>query len=241
MELKTAALIATVIVIIGGVVMISPLFFSQDSGDRYVMLCFSVYQTGSVAEWCQNLSSVLGNYNLPATVFVDGKTAQDQPQTVACFNNRVDVGSRTYSNADLTNISDYTAKLREVQDGKFSVDYAGDLNSKAFQAPNGATDQDIYSLLNRTGILADFSYSDHYNVYQNGQFVRCEAYVYDGQSHGPDFFLAIPETVQPIIIQFNSTWAVSDIESFLSVLVSGDFDFVNASQLTGLALTDREA
>lgn len=241
MKLKTAALIATAIVIVGGVFMISPLFFGPDKGDINVMLCFSVDQSDGAVEWCQNLSSVLDSYNLPATVFVDGKTAQEQPQTVACFNSQVDVGSRTYSNTDLTIISDYTAKLKEVQDGKSSVDQAGDLNSKAFQAPNGATDQDIYSLLNRSGILVDFSYNDHYNVYQNGQFVRYEAYVFDGQSYGPESFLARPETVQPVIIQFSSAVTISDIESFLSVLVSGDFVFVNASQLTGLTLTDREA
>jgi peptidoglycan/xylan/chitin deacetylase (PgdA/CDA1 family) len=219
--------------------MISPLFFGQDKGDIQVMLCFSVDQSDDAAEWCQNLSSLLDSYNLPATVFVDGKTAQEQPQTVACFNSRVDVGSRTYSNTELTSISDYVAKLKEVQAGKSSVDQAGDLNSKSFQAPNGATDQDIYSLLNRSGILADFSYSDHYNVYQNGQFVRNEAYFYDGQSYEPEFFLDRPKTAEPVIIQFSNNCAVSEIKSFLSTLLSGDLDFVNASQLTGLTLTDR--
>lgn len=241
MKLKTAAMIATAIVIILGAAMISPLFFRPAQADKRVLLSFAVIDSNGASEWCSNLSSVLDSYDLPATVFIVGEIAQQYPQTATCFCDKVDVGSRTYSNAVLTTINDYTVKLQEVQDGKSSVDAAGDLSSKVFQAPSTATDQDIYSLLNRAGILADFSYKDHYNVYKDGQFVRYPASVFDGCSYAPEFFLQRPQGAKPTIIQFNNTCSTEDIQAFLATLCSGDFEFVNASQLTGLALTVREA
>jgi len=241
LRLKHAALITTVLVLVAGFAMISPLFLRMDKADsrHRVMLSFSVSESADAPKWCQNLSSVLNSYEIGAAVFVVGKIAEQYPQVVSCFGDRVDVGSQTYSNIALTSISDYSLKLREVEEGKTAVDNAGNLYSRAFRAPFGATDQDIYSLLSRNGIMADFSYPDQYNLYLNGQFVRYDAEVYQGRDCSPDSLSMLPDIAAPVIVNFDNTCPVSIIESFISGLDKGKFKFVNASELAGFALTDR--
>ncbi len=241
MRLRHAAIITTVLVLVAGFAMISPLFLRMDKAEsrQRVMLSFSVSESGNALEWCQNLSSVLNSYEIGATVFVVGKVAEQYPQVVSCFGDRVDVGSQTYSNIALTSISDYSLKLREVEEGKAAVDNAGNLYSRAFRAPFGATDQDIYSLLNRNGIVADFSYPNQYNLYRNGQFVRYDAAVYEGRDYSADFFSTLTDISTPIIIFFDNTCPISDIETFISGLDKGRLEFVNASELAEFTLTDR--
>ena len=241
MKVKLVAAIITVLIIIVGFIMISPLILRPGNVEtkQKVMLSFSVLQSDDAVEWCKNLSSILNAYDMSATVFVVGRVAEQYPQTVLSFSDKVDVGSETYSYRDLTNISDYSIKLEEVQKGKAAVDNAGHLDSRIFRAPYGATDQDIYSLLSRSGILADFSYKNQYNVYQNGQFIRFDATVFEGRDHSPDFLLTVNRTLQPLIVDFDNTYSTSTIESFLSRLKMGDLEFVNASELVGLALTQR--
>ena len=240
MRLRNAAIIATTIVIIVGFALISPLFFSQSTEEdkRKVLLIFSVTQQIDAANWCKDLSEVLRSNNLPATVFVVGRVAEETPQTITCFGTKVDVGSLTYSGADLTKISDYLDKLSQVQEGKIAIDNAGHIDSKVFQSPYGATDQDIYSLLSRSGILADFSYNDHYNVYQNGQFIRYNATVLDGKTCTLNPF-SKSSTSKPIIVKFDNSSPISTLQSFLSSSSLKDFDFVNSSQLTNISLTNK--
>jgi peptidoglycan/xylan/chitin deacetylase (PgdA/CDA1 family) len=239
LKLRVAATIATVLVLIVGFAMISPLFFRQDrlQPNQTIMLSFSVYDSVDAVDWCKNLSAILTTYNIPATVFIVGKVAEQNPQTVTCFSDKVDIGSLTYDNSNLTNIFDYQVKLQEVQQGKDAVDNAGHIDSKVFQAPYGATDPDIYSLLSRSGILADFSYKNQYNVYQNGLFIKYNATVLDGNNCSYNF-LKRPHTAEPIIIQFDNSSPTSSIQSFLSKTSWDGFDFVNSSQLTDLALTN---
>ena len=234
-------MIATVLVIVAGFALISPLFFRPGRADarQKLMLSFTVTQCTDDAKWCKDLSSMLETFNLGASVFVPGNIAKRYPECLSYFADNVDIGSQTYSGIDLTGISDYSQKLAEVQQGKAAVDNAGNLYSRSFQAPFGATDQDIYSLLSRSDILTDFSYNDHYNVYQNGQFVRYGATIYEAGDHTPDWFLSLPGTARPIIITFDDSYSISDINEFLSVITTGKFEFVNASQLTGLTLTHR--
>ena len=241
MRLRHAAIIITVLVIVAGFAMISPLFLRHDSAEsrQKVMLSFSVSESDNVVEWCQNLSSILNSYNIGATVFMAGKVAEQYPQIVSYFSDKVDIGSQTYNNLDLTNIPDYSLKLQEVQEGKTAVDNAGNLHSGVFRAPFGATDPDIYSLLSRSGILADFSYDNQYNLYRNGQFVRYDAAVYQGQDYSPDFFSTLPDISIPIIIIFDNTCPLSDIETIISSLKKTNLQFVNASELAGITLTDR--
>lgn len=234
------------LVIIVGIALISPLFLRQAEVDakqvdakQIVMLTFSILESDDVLEWCNNVSSILNTYNISATVFVVGRLAEQHPQALLYFSDNVDIGSETYSHIDLTTISDYSLKLQEVEKGKAAVDNAGHLYSKSFRAPYGATDQDIYSLLSRSDILADFSYKNQYNVYQNGQFVRYDATAFEGRDYSPDFFIRRDKTSKPLIINFDNTYPTSSIESFLSRLKTGDFRFVNASGLVGVTLTLR--
>ncbi len=203
------------------------------------MLTFIVLETSDATEWCHNLSTMLKEKNLPATIFILGKVAEQNPLYASFFSSKVDFGSQTYNKIDLASINDYSVKLQEVKEGKAAVDKAGNFDVKIFRASNGIPDYDIFSLLSRNGILADFSYLDHFNVYENDQFVRYEAQVYEWKNYSPDFFLNKAKTTQPIIINFDSNHAVSRIGYFLSELQKGDFEFVNASQLTGLTLTSR--
>jgi peptidoglycan/xylan/chitin deacetylase (PgdA/CDA1 family) len=241
LRLRHAAIIATGLVLVAGFAMISPFFLrgGKTEPEQRVMLSFGVSESNNVGEWCKNLSSVLNSYNIGATVFIVGKVAEQYPQIVSYFGNKVDVGSQTYDNIDLTSIPDYSLKLEEVQEGKTAVDDAGNLYSRVFRAPFGATDQDIYSLLSRSGIMADFSYDNQYNLYQDGQFVRHDAAVYEGRDYSPDFFLTLPNIPKPLIIVFDNTYPISSIESFISGLKKGHLEFRNASQLAGFTLTSR--
>ena len=98
-------------------------------------------------------------------------------------NENIDIGSQTYTYANLTSIPDYTKQLSEVKSGKSAIDYVGKVDSKLFRAPYGSTDGNIYSLLSRSGILADFSYSNQYNKYENGQFIKYDAITYNPLSN----------------------------------------------------------
>jgi len=203
------------------------------------MLSFSILEIGNVSEYCSNLSSILTLHNVKATVFFVGRGAEQNPEAVSCLSNACDIGSQTYSYVDLTSIPDYTVQLDEVERGKQAVDSAGDLCSKLFKAPYGSTDENIYSLLGRSEIIADFSYEDHYNIYENGHFVRFEAAVYEGSNHTADFFLTLPETDRPLIIDFDNTYSTSNIDFFLSRLKTGKIEFVTASEVAGTPLTIR--
>lgn len=174
-----------------------------------------------------------------AVVFFVGKVAEQNPQAVTCFSNKVDIGSQTYNYVNLTSIYDYSLKLQEVQLGKAAVDSAGKLNSKIFQAPYGATDQDIYSILSRSGIIADFSYTSNFNVYQNGQFIKFNASIFKATDHSPNFYIQRAQISEPKIIEFDNTWSTPNINSFLDTLCTGNFEFINASDLTGFALTSK--
>jgi peptidoglycan/xylan/chitin deacetylase (PgdA/CDA1 family) len=241
LKLKHAAIIATVLTIVAGFTMISPLYFRPNEAEvkQEVMLSFSVSSDADVVRWCKEVSSILNAHKIGASVFFVGKVAEQYPQIITMFGEKVDIGSQTYNNTDLTSIDDYSFKLEEVKRGKAAVDNAGNLYSRVFRSPFGATDDDIYSLLSRSDILADFSYGSHYNVYQQGQFIKYYARVYEAQSYSPDFFLNLNRNNEPIIINFDNTRPVSSLEAFLSQLMTAKFEFINASELAGLTLTDR--
>lgn len=241
LSLRLVATITTVLVIAAGFAMISPLFLRTQNAEPKpkVLLSFNISESADIVPWCQELSSLLDSHNVGASVFIAGKVAQQYPQLVLSFGDRVDIGSQTYGNLDLTQITDYEVKLQEVKAGKTAVDNAGKLNSMAFRAPFNATDQDIYSLLSRSGILADFSYKNQYNVYQNGQFIKYEATVYAARDYSPDFWDSLPRTTLPVIIVFEGGCSITELEAILSDLEKADVELVNASELTGQALTIR--
>jgi hypothetical protein len=241
LKLRQTAIIATVLVIIAGFAMIAPLFFQHDQqqtgSKQIVMLSFTVSETYNVVDWCQNLSSILSSYNLPATIFIEGKIAEQDPQTVECFGSQVDFGSLTYDNVNLTTIDDYSLKLWEVKQGKAAVDSSTNKNSTVFQAPNGATDQDIFSILSSSGIKADFSYKDHFNLYRNGRFEKIGADIVDVKDYTTENLLKREITTRPLILQFDNTLTTEQVDSFLFSLKAGTYNFVKSSALLDLVQT----
>ena len=225
-----------------GFAMITPLFFRPEKVEakQKVLLIFSVADSQNAVEWCQNLASILYDNKAGAAVFFAGKVAEKYPEAIWDFNDRVDIGSQTYNNTDLTTISDYSVKLQEVQEGKFAVEDASGLDTKLFRAPFGKTDQDIYSLLSRSGILADFSYENQYHVYINGKFLTFDLTTYKGRYYSPSYFSTLPMTNEPFIIEFDNTYSISSINDFFTGLNMEAFEFINASQLVGFSLTGRK-
>jgi len=205
------------------------------------MLVFDVLDDDEVKGWCYNLSSILENQNVKATVFIVGKVAENNPESVSCFGPKIDIGSLTYNYSDLTSISDYSLQLEEVRKGKQAVDDAGNLYSRLFKAPFGSTDDNIYSLLSRSDILADFSYQTHYNLYLEDKFIKFDATVYNGSSHSANFFSSLPKTPEPIIIVFDNTYSTAYVEKFISEIKNSEVDIVNASEIAGNNLTLRGA
>lgn len=239
MNLRHAAIIATALVLIVGFAMIAPLYLRESKIEpkQKIMLTFSVLDSENSVEWCQNLSKILASHNMAAVVFFVGQVAEQNPQAVTCFSNKVDIGSETFSYVNLTSIYDYSIKLQEVQQGKAAVDNAGKLNSQIFQAPYGATDSDIYSLLNRSGILLDLSQTNSYNYYQNGQFIKFDDSTFNAKDHTPDYYIGKTQSSTLKIIEFDDTWSTPTINTFLNKLSTGNFEFISASDLTGIDLT----
>lgn len=209
------------------------------STEPKLMLAFSISDSVDVIEWCQNISNILKNHSMEATVFFVGKVAEINPECVSIFGDEIDVGSQTYSNIDLTSINDYSIQLEEVRRGKNAVDIAGNLESKIFKAPFGATDQNIYSLLSRNGILADFSYKNQYNIYQNDQFIKIEIESFQYSEIPSELFSKTNEQSKPIILYLYNKIPIYEVEELIQQIEGSNFVTVSASNLVGINLTIR--
>ena len=199
------------------------------------MLSFDVKDSKNLPQWCNDLSTTLQKHNIEATVFVVGQVADQYPQCVKILSKRNDIGSQTYNHVGLINL-DYQTQLEEVQSGKNAVDKAGNIQSKVFRAPFGSTDENIFSILNRSDILADFSYDKQYNKYYQGKFMWFSDSVYDGSKRSPEYFKSL-ESNDPIVITFDNGTPVKKIDEFVSTIKSKHIVFFKASQVTGLDLT----
>ncbi|PVX26250.1 MAG: polysaccharide deacetylase [Candidatus Bathyarchaeum sp.] len=241
MKLVYAATISTLLVILFGILIISPMYLQPHTEKKQpqLMLSFSIVESNPVNVWCQDLAAILANHSVAATVFFVGNVAEQNPECVTIFGNNVDIGSQTYSNIDLTSISDYDTLLEEIRKGKNSVDNAGNLDSKSFRAPLGATDQNIYSLLSRNGILADFSYENQYNIFQNGQFIKIDIESYNWPEIPSDLLSGNYEYSKPIILYLDNSVPTFEIENLVTKLELSDLEIVSASQLAGTELTIR--
>jgi peptidoglycan/xylan/chitin deacetylase (PgdA/CDA1 family) len=232
-----------VIISAGLVLAIGPAYIQSSKGSykSLMMLSFSVKDGANVPGWCTALSSLLGKYNASATVFVTGMVADKYPQCVSTFVSlsNIDIGSQTYSYANLTSISDYTQALKEVKDGKQAVDKAANINSAVFKAPYGSTNSDIYSMLTRSNISADFSYESHYNKYENRQFVKYDLNSYNGSTYTSESVRNLASSSKvPVLISFDNSIPIEKIDRFVSDLTSDSkVKLVNASDLTQLNLT----
>jgi len=239
LKLAHAAILSTTLIIAFGILIVAPNFMRFNEVQKLrIMLCVNIIDPANVSAWCSDLASFLKENGKSATIFFAGKIAETSPESVRGFSNSIDIGSETYNYVDLASLRNPSLQLEEVDKGKFAVDIAGNLSSKLFKAPFGSADKNIYSLLRTSGIVADFSYDSHYNVWVNVQFVRHGCSAYDGYEHSADFFMSLP-TEHPIILNFNNTLPVSRIVELVSQLKGYYVEFVNASQLTGLSLTGR--
>lgn len=238
MKIVQVGSISTGLVIILGIAMVVPAFM-QSNHPLLVLLSFNITDEANIPQWCNDLSSILNKHNVKATLFVTGKIADDHPECVSVFSNKIDIGSQTYDYVSLTSINNYSEQLREIKNGKAAIDNAGKLDSRLFKAPHGDTDDNIYSLLSSSGILADFSYDNQYNKYYQNQFIKFDSIAYDGTYHSPDFFKSLPIT-NPAIINFDNTTPVEKIDDFITHLKSSNIRFVSASELTGIDLTVHE-
>jgi len=248
MKLAHLGAIATTLTIAIGVILaVGPAYMHTLERDKPppVMLSFSVVdgQNDDIPQWCKDLSSILARHNVKATVFVTGKVAEQNPSCVTALAaySGIDIGSQTYSYVALPSLKDYAQALDEVKHGKDAVDRAGNINSRIFKAPYGATDQNIYSLLSSSGISADFSYSSQYNKFEGGQFVKYNLVSCDNCNGSPDRVRQLMDMHSPVMIDIDNTAKTSEIESLVVALKDHNVNLVNASGLTGLDLTVRNA
>src|SRR5215831_20601315 len=170
MRISQVGIISTSIVIVLGILIVIQPYIPQQE-PLAVLLSFDVINSSNLPQWCNDLSVALQKQNVEATIFIPGNVAEQFPQCVKTLSIRNDIGSQTYNYVNLKNL-DYTTQLYEVESGKAAIDKAGHIESRLFKAPFGETDENIYSILNRTDIIADFSYDAQYNKYYNGKYLK---------------------------------------------------------------------
>ncbi len=242
MKLSHAGAIATTIVIVAGVAMISPMLLrTQNRGVQPKIAIFLYVPTeANATAWCGEIASYLKATNTKATVFFTGEVVDNNTKLVTEFGETVDIGSMTQSYKPLLDITDYTAQLIEIRNGKISIDAAGHFDSKLFSAPYGAVNSDIFSQLRRTGIVADFSYDDHYNKIHNGTFITMPLRTVDGSTL--DTHALVPQLNDtPTIVRFYSTTSPKKVIETLESLKAEGYQFLNASDITGIQLVNRGA
>ena len=246
MKLVYMGAIATASVIVIGITLAAgPTYLHAIENKRPtpVMLSFSMPRDRDMSEWCDSLASILEKHQIKATIFVTGKQAEQYSSCIASLSqNNIDVGSQTYNYVNLTSVDDYLKALEEVKKGKLAIDNAGDLDSRLFRAPYGSTDQNIYSLLLKSNIIADFSYEKQYNKYENGQFVRHDLVTCICDNLSANTVIHLLDSGRPVMVEIDNAVPVTEIEAFIAELkYEENIQFVNASELTGQALTLRRA
>lgn len=254
MKLVHLGIISTGTIIVLGVAMIAPAFTQRepDHSIPSVMLFFSITDPNEASDWCRELASILNKHEVRASLFISGRTAESHPECVTTFSSDIDIGSQTYTYTDLTLISDYSEASAEIEQGKRAIDDIGALNSRLFKAPYGRTDDNIYSLLNRANIVADYSYVNHYNKYENNQFIKYDLKVLSGNAEGLKLFSVVasdddvvrPYNSVPIVINFDNSISVEDVDNFVSKMKSEyrqGIQFVNVSDVIGQDVTGRRS
>ena len=237
-NLILGGIIATVSVVALGVFIALPPFF-QPIPHTNALLAFSIVSDDNMPAWCIEISELLRKNNIGASVFVSGKLAQEYSECLTTFDQgTTDIGSSTYNYTDITRNADYLELLNEVRSGKEAVDGVAGIDSKSFKAPFGKTDDNIYSILNRSGIAADFSYNDHYNKYSHDQFIRFDVDVYDATSNSDfkTFLDSRANNEKPIQVNMDNTISVSEVSIIINDLREKGVVIINGSTLTGIEL-----
>ena len=237
MKIAHVGMISTTIVIVLGVLIVIPPYLPQQK-PLVTLLFFNINETKNLPQWCYDLSDILRQQKVQATVFVTGQIAEKYPTCVSKLAQGNDIGSSTFDYLNLSG-QDYSVQLEEVKSGKIAVDSAGRIDSKLFKAPYGVTDGNIYSVLNRSGIVADFSYDGQYNKFYNDKFMKFDSVSYDGTQYSSDFFKNLPDNA-PVMINFDNATPVQNIDEFILHLKSRHILFLNASQLIGSNLTEHK-
>jgi peptidoglycan/xylan/chitin deacetylase (PgdA/CDA1 family) len=205
------------------------------------MLSFSIINNDNIPQWCNDLSSVLQKFKIKGTIFIAGKLAENYPDCISVFsaNKDIDVGSSTYNYSNIASVP-YSKALEEVEKGKVAIYNVNKLDSSLFKAPYGSTDENIYSILTRSGITADFSYPNQYNKYENGMFIKYDLTSYNG-SNPSEEVKTDSSKGNPVAINFDNTIPINYIDGYISDIKSriADVHFTNPSEITNLALTNR--
>ena len=239
MKLSHVATITTALVIIVGICLISPMFFRVPSPKNQPHVALFLYVTGegNSTSWCQEVGSYLGA-ETKATVFFIGTAVDENPKIVTSFGPHVDLGSLTYHYQSILSSDDYTAQLLEIQEGKMAVDAAANVDSKLFAAPFGIVNNDIFSQLKRSGITADFSYTDHYNKLWNGTFITMPLKFVEGVNFNVG---DLPKDAgdPPTVVVLRSTSSSAQVIQTLQELKGAGFGFLSASDIVGFDLVGR--
>jgi hypothetical protein len=243
MKLKHYGALATGMIISLAVVMALPPFLQQETRQQ-ILLSFSISSNENLPKWCDELASTLFEKKIKAVVFVSGEIAQEFPQCITSFSKNVDIGSQAFHYSPITKISNYSIQLDEIKKGKKTIDEIGNLDSKLFKAPYGKTDDNIYSLLNRSDIVVDFSYVDQYNQFQDDKFIWFKINSYNSDNYKDSLISTLSKTGSkenkiPTVIDFDEKISIIKINDMITDLKNQDVELVNASDLVGFDLTNR--
>lgn len=237
LKLAHISIITTSCVILFSFILFIPVFFPTEP-PTVVMLSFDITNEHNLPSWCIELSKILVDHDVNSVIFLRGKTAEKFPECVTAFHGGVDIGSQTYSYVDLKNIVDYSLQLEEVERGKKAIDKVGNFDTKLFKAPYGSTDENIYSLLSRSGILADFSYENQFNKFYKDKFIKFNSKSYH-TTQIKSIISEIKASEDQIILNYDNSIPVNEITKILIFLESHNIIFASPSELTGIDLTAR--
>ena len=236
MKLVHLGAISTSIVLILGMAMVIPAFIfptTAESDKLKVLVQIEILEGGDLNSWCTELNKKLNQEQIKSVVFLTGKIAQSHPECVINVNG-VDVGSQGYRYHDITHMSDYLQQLSEIQKGKQIIDNVGGFKSKIYKAPYGSTDDNIYSLLSRSEIEADFSQEQQYNLFINGQFLKFELQTLET----PDEINS-EEDYEIVSFSFTNQDSVESIFQTIDEIKHYNIQFVNPSDLANKPLMMR--
>ena len=236
MKLVYLGAISTSIVLILGMAMVVPAFVFSSTAEPEklkVLIQIEITEDDNLPFWCTELNKKLDQSKLRSVVFLSGEIAESNPECII-QNSDVDIGSQGYQYHDITKIADYSQQLAEIQKGKKTLDNLGGFESKVFKAPFGSTDDDIYSLLNRSKILADFSINTQYNLFLDGQFIKFDLQTAKNVDELNSF-----DQSQTVTFSFNNSESVNSIFNTIDKIKNHQVQLVNPSDLYGESLTIR--
>lgn len=244
-SLLIGGIIASVIFIAIGVVFALPPYikgFELAQKIPTVLISFSITSDQNMPQWCQRIADLVEANQLKGAVYFSGSIAERYPDCVRAFYDGVDIGSSTYSYTKLSAERDYLEQLEDVRKGKAVIDAILQNNSTSFKAPYGYTDDNIYSLLSRNNIVADFSLSGSYNKYTDDIFVLYELKTLDlSKSSAEEIESQVASKVADHIqIVVDNSVPIEKVASLVRMIIEKhEATFVNASDLTGMNLMVR--